>query len=434
MIKSGAIKTSIFVLSSFFTVTSAIAQPTYEEDMARQRAEWQRNQDAYQQQIEAQNAADEEEYYHEQENSQPQIQYSKNNFALAFNKNYDAVWASWNHPNKSAAENAAVSACKKVTDGDCKVLRAAWNSSIALARANDGFFESGWGVTPYEAQEAALKNCGSRFCTIYKTYDFPGKPINNIWSTPKRTSGIDDDFPKNPAPLIFTILVAPKKNAPFEVSNRIWAGSGYRDFETGKNQLTNICKSKTTYDCEVIMVSGNAPIGLYLKEETGSVRFIHGANYSVLEGEMNDQCQKENSNCHLLDSIGPQNAIIKEFNKGPRKVRGYLALSLSQQPNNQIRKLTISLGNNSLENAQANAINECQIKSNYNCALVDKNLDDGTYVYIGLYYTQKRNVTWFFGSSEESITSYAEQNCKNCEMIAIVDAREKGLKSFNLYN
>ena len=62
--------------------------------MARQRAEWQRNQEAYQHQVEEQNAA-EEEYYREEEErySSPQIQYSKNHFAMATNKNYDEVWA-----------------------------------------------------------------------------------------------------------------------------------------------------------------------------------------------------------------------------------------------------------------------------------------------------------------------------------------------------
>lgn len=434
MIKGGTIKTSILVLFSIFASTYAIAQPTYQEDMARQQADWLRNQNAYHHQLEVQNAAAEEEYYREQEYSQPQIQYSKNYFAMATNINYDAIWASWNHSDENDAKDAVLKACKNATKSDCQIFQSARNSSITVARAPDGFFDSGWGRTPYEAQEAALKKCGSRFCTIYKTYDFPGKQIANSWVIPQRTNGIDDDFPQNPARHQFTIGVKPKNDAPFEISIKYWLGSGFKDFETGKRQLLDYCKSKTSYDCELTTVFSNVVTGFYINENTGSVRYVSGANSSIVENIMNDECRQKNANCHIFDTLDYRQVTIKEFNQTPRKVRGFLALSLSQQPNNQIRNLTISLGNNSLESAQTNAISECQVKSKNSCALIDKNMDDGTYVYIGLYYTQKRNVTWFFGSSEESIANYAAQNCKNCEMIAIVDARENGLRSFNLHN
>ncbi len=433
MIKSGAIKTSIFVLFSIFASTSAIAQPTYEEDMARQRAEWQRNQDAYQQQVESQNAADEEEYYQQQEYSQPQIQYSKNHFAMATNKNYDAIWASWNHPNENAARNAALKACKNATRSDCQIFHTAWNSSMAVARAPDGFFDSGWGRTPYEAQEAALKACGSRFCTIYKTYDFPGKPITNKWLTPQRTSGIDDDFPNNPNPHLFTIGVKPKEGSPFEVSMKTWFGSGFRDFETGKKQLLELCKSKTSYDCELTTVSSNSVTGFYMNGSTGSVRYVSGANSSIIKNIMDDDCRQTNANCNVFDTIDPRYAAIKEFNRNPRKIRGYLAFSVSQQPNTQVRKLIVSLGNNSLDKALSNAQSICMLQSNVSCSL-EKDVDDGTYVYFGLYYTQKKNVRWYFGSSEEAVANYANSDCKTCEKIAIVDARENGTRSFNLHN
>ncbi len=427
---------SAFVASliSVSCVCLANAQPTYEEDMARQRAEWQRNQEAYQHQVEEQNAA-EEEYYREEEErySSPQIQYSKNHFAMATNKNYDEVWASWNHPNENAAKNAALKACKNATKSDCTLFYSAWNSSVAVARAPDGFFDAGWGRTPEEAQEAALKFCGSDFCTIYKTYDFPGKPVSNKWIAPQRTNGIDDDFPINPMPHLFTIAVKPKENAPFDVTMKTWFGSGYRDFETGKKQLLDLCKSKTNFECEVMSASSNSITGFYLNENTGSVRYVSGANSSIVENIMDEDCAKNNSKCHVFDTLDPNSVTIKEFNRNPRKIRGYLAYSVSQQVGNQERKLIVSLGNNSLDKALSNAQNICMLQTNVSCS-VEKDVDDGTYVYFGLYYTPKKNVRWFFGSSEEGIENYAINNCKNCEKIAIIDARENGTRSFNLHN
>ena len=88
-------------------------------------------------------------------------------------------------------------------------------------------------------------------------------------------------------------------------------------------------------------------------------------------------------------------------------------------------KLAISTGHDDLAIAKSTALAECKKANHAECKLVDENLDDGTYVLMGLYMDETKSLRWYFGFNEDAIKKMVSSDCASCKLISLVDARKK---------
>jgi hypothetical protein len=106
------------------------------------------------------------------------------------------------------------------------------------------------------------------------------------------------------------------------------------------------------------------------------------------------------------------------------RVRGYLAMAWPKKSQAN-EKLAVSTGHEDVALAKSTALAECKKANKAECKLVDENLDDGTYVLLGLYLDETKSLRWYFGFNEDAINKMVSNDCASCKLVSIIDARKK---------
>lgn len=404
----------IFV-GSIALASIAYAQPSYEEDMARQRAqERQIMEDGIRQGAEA---------------AQPQYQDStphrwvSNHLAVSWHPDATDVWASWQHSEAKEAEAAALAACSAVMGSGCTIASSGYNSSIAIAQGPDGFLYVAWGEDKSKAKKNVLTQCVRPNCTIKHLFAVEASylPVDEFLHHYPPSHSYS---PKKIETYSYGIVGWPKSAVDPKWQGKVWLVTGGKNFEATKKQLLDRCKKDTGVDCDISQTTGNTHLIQFVNNSTGLISWAVDFSKSDAEKQMKNACKKTGDKCSLInifDAKTPRELVV---DSPVMRVRGYLAMAWPKKSQAN-EKLAISMGHDDLAVAKSTALTECKKANNAECKLVDENLDDGTYVQLGLYMDEKRSLRWYFGFNEDAIKKMASTDCVSCRLVSIIDARKK---------
>jgi Domain of unknown function (DUF4189) len=406
----------LLLLCSFALGSTTYAQPSYEEDMARQRAqERQIMEDGIRQGAEA---AQQSEY----QQSTPH-RWVSNHIAVAWHPDVMDVWASWQQDSKQAAEADALGACTAYMGPGCTIASSGYNISIAVSQGPDGFLFVAWGETKAKAKKNSLDQCGRPNCINKHLFSVEAAwlPVDEFMH---HYPPLHTYFPQPKEKYRYGLVGWPKSVVDPKWQGKAWLITGSDNFESAKNKMLTKCKQDTGSDCDVFMTSGNTHLIQYLNNSTGIASWAVDFSKAEAEKQMTKACKKAKEKCSILnsyDAITPRDLII---DSPIARVRGYLAIAWPKK-NKADEKLVVSTGHDELSTAKATALKECQKVNQAECTLVDENLDDGTYTHLGLYLDEKKSLRWYFGFNEKAIEKTAASDCTGCKMAAMLDARKK---------
>lgn len=413
----------------------AFAQVAYEEDIRRQQEEWRQQQEMYRIMQEQQAAAEyeqrmrEEEHMAQEERNRPK--FVSNYFAIAFHPDSLNVWASWNHSSEQDAQNYVLNKCNKDMGNGCVISLSAWNSYASIALNPNGIVSVGWGLNKIAAQQEAIKNCGDDFCKLIGDYYFPAQNIAQYPSGIYHTNGTDDDFPISASRSKYAIIVAPETDDNSAEDYRNWIKTGITDYAGEKSNLISQCEKTTNKKCKIIKDVANGNI-LKIIRDDGVIFYL-----SLTDGFDNAQftkaiCEKSDFHNCKIDAIYNSRSN-KEFvdTTFPKSTRGYAAAAWTKKYIANWNKFILSSGFTDLQSAKNAAINECQNQSHSECMLLNDNMDNGAYFYIG-FYNGSNGVNYFLNTSPAKVEEDAQKYCQKCTKIGIYDLRKSGHKIIDL--
>jgi hypothetical protein len=392
----------------------AYAQPSYEEDMARQRAqERQIMEDGMQQGA----AAAQEQY----QDTTPH-RWVSNHIAVAWHPEANDVWASWQHDEAKAAEATALAACNAVMRAGCTIASSGYNSSIAVAQNPDGFLYVAWGENKGKAKDNVLTQCVRPNCAIKHLFSVEAEwlPVDQfMYHLPQ-----DNYSPKTIETYRYGIVGWPKTAVDAKWQGKVWLVTGGKDFESTKKQFLDRCKKDTGVDCDIGQTSGNTHLIQFVNNSTGLISWASDFSKADAEKQMKKACKKTGDKCSLLNTFDAKTPRELVIDSPVMRVRGYLAMAWPKKSQAN-EKLAISTGHEDLATAKSTALAECKKANKSECKLVDENLDDGTYVLMGLYMDETKSLRWYFGFNEDAIKKMVSGDCASCKLISLVDARKK---------
>lgn len=404
----------LILLASIALGSTSYGQPSYEEDMARQRAqERQIMEDGVRQGAEAA-----QQQYPE---STPQ-RWVSNHIAVAWHPDATDVWASWQHDAAKEAEATALAACNTDMGSGCTLASSGYNSSIAVSWGPDGFLYVAWGETKDKAKKNSLNQCGRPNCTTKHIFSVEASllPVDEFMHHyPEHNYS-----PKTKETYRYGIIGWPKATVDAKWQGKVWLVTGGKNFEATKKQFLDRCKKDTGVDCEITQTTGSTHFIQYVNNSTGLISWAVDFSKSDAEKQMKNACKKINVKCSLINIFDAQTPREVVIDSPTMQVRGYLAMAWPKKSQAN-EKLAISTGHEDLALAKSTAIAECKKANNAECELVDDNLDDGTYVQLGLYMDEKKSLRWYFGFDEDAIKKMAATDCASCKLVSIVDARKK---------
>jgi Domain of unknown function (DUF4189) len=98
--------------------------------------------------------------------------YANSYIAVAWHNNADDVWAIWNHRAEAKAKESALNACNQVMGSGCTIAGSSWNTSVAIARRQNGQIWYATESTPKKAQNLVMKSCedANNDCKLLHTF------------------------------------------------------------------------------------------------------------------------------------------------------------------------------------------------------------------------------------------------------------------------
>lgn len=413
----------------------AFAQVAYEEDIRRQQEEWRQQQEMYRIMQEQQAAAEEEQRMREEDRmareEQNRPQFVSNYFAIAFHTDSLNVWASWNHSSEEDAKNYVLNKCNKDMGNGCVIGLSAWNSYASIALNPNGIVNIGWGLNKNAAQQEAIKNCGDNFCKLIGDYDFPAQDMARYPSGIYHNSASDDDFPNSPMRSKYAIIVAPENGDTGDEDYRNWIKTGVTNYESEKSNLIRLCERATNKKCKIIKDVANGNI-LKIIRDDGIIFYLSTTDGFDSSQFTRSVCAKSDFRNCKIDTIYSSRSN-KEFvdTTYPKSTRGYAAAAWTKKYNPNWNKIILSSGFENLQKAQADAIFECARQSNSECMLINDNMDNGAYFFIG-FYNGSNGVNYFLNTSPANVENDAQKYCQKCTKMGIYDLRNSGHKVFDL--
>ncbi len=396
-------------------------------------------QDCYHQQRDAEHARQMDEMARQQQEQmqqqQPQdsydqptvqVRYADAWVAVVWHQDAAKVWATWNHRDEKSAVDAAIAACTKVMGAGCTVGSSGVNSSIAVARSDDGFLSLGWGAQARAAQQEAKKNC------VKATPDLHCKIADTFTASPfPDSSGLVDfsesKFPNQSVPRHHYVMMVMPKTSPKEAKwlNKVWlvAGPGY---EQSKAMAQQRCKADTGSECEVRQSAWNQGVLIQYKDASQLEYWQASRSKTMALKQMKDDCKKAGNICQLIavyDTAIPRLEAVNS--NGARKAtRPYFAIAWPKN-NPKWQKLAIAAGHQQLDAAKSAAIATCEQDSGTPCQLLGE-VDDGVYPLVALYRDSNKSVRWYLHNTKRHIKTMVDEDCKKpltCKRLTLLDAR-----------
>lgn len=346
--------------------------------------------------------------------------------AVAWHADAGDVWATWNQQTEEAGRQAALVACNRVMGSGCTIALNAWNSSIAVARSQDGFLWTGWGATPDTARRLAIENCAKSTlpCEVTKAFTAVA-PV--VASLPNPTGNY---FPDTVARHYFAMVAWPKEKPAQAWLNKAWLVSGVQGYEASQKQVLDRCKQDTGVVCEIGQSAANGLV-VKLRDETG-VEYWHTALLAQHVAErVKSECAKVIAPCTVVatyDSRTPRLEVVATAITA-RQTRGSMAIAWPRSFLPTWQKVVVTTGHPKLDDAKAAAVARCETESRNGCTLLGE-VDDGNYPLLGLYRDSKGGVRWYGHFTSDQIDKLANEDCAglglSCKRLALVDARKPG--------
>jgi hypothetical protein len=98
--------------------------------------------------------------------------YANSYVAVAWHNNADDVWAIWNHRSEAKAKEAALNACNQAMGSGCTIAVSSWNTSVAIARRQNGQLWYATESSPKKARKSVMKSCeeNKEDCKLLHTF------------------------------------------------------------------------------------------------------------------------------------------------------------------------------------------------------------------------------------------------------------------------
>jgi hypothetical protein len=361
-----------------------------------------------------------------------QVRYADAWVAVVWHQDATEVWATWNQRQEQTAVDSALSACTAVMGEGCTLGISGVNSSIAIARSNEGFLSLGWGAKPSMAQQEAKKNCEKVApdlrCKIEQT--FTASPFPDA-------SGLVDfserQFPNQSVRRHRYVMIAMPKTQPKAAwLNKVWLSAG-PGFELSKARVLERCQADSGIECEVRQSTANNGALIQYKDASQLEYWQAGRSKDAVVQRMRDDCKSAGNTCELIalyDTAAVRFEVVNS--NGERQVtRPYFAIAWPKN-NPKWNKLTIAARHPQLDAAKSAAIATCEQESGSPCQLLGE-VDDGVYPMVALYRDSKNGVRWYLHNTKRHIEKMVDEDCKKpltCKRLAIFDART--MQSSNL--
>lgn len=414
-IKSPKIWLLKWILTSSIALGSiSYAQPSYEEDMARQRAQ--------ERQIMEDGARQGAETAQQEYQASTPHRWVSNHIAVAWHPDATDVWASWQHSEGKEAEAAALAACNAMMGQGCTIASSGYNSSIAVAQGPDGFLYVAWGEDKSKAKKNVLTQCVRPNCVIKHQFSVAAEwlPVDAFMHHLPQ----DNYSPKILEAYSYGLVGWPKASVDSKWQGKVWLVTGGKNFETTKKQLLDRCKKDTGVDCDIAQTTGSTHLIQFVNNSTGLSSWAADFSKADAEKQMNKACKKTKDKCSLINTFDAKTPRELVIDSPIMRVRGYLAMAWPKKSQAN-EKLAVSTGHEDVALAKSTALAECKKANKAECKLVDENLDDGTYVLLGLYLDETKSLRWYFGFNEDAINKMVSSDCASCKLVSIIDARKK---------
>jgi Domain of unknown function (DUF4189) len=291
---------------------SGYAQPTYEQDMARQ------NQHAYEENMRAQQRRqDGQQGVPPPYQPRQAMKWVSSHGAVVAHMDASNYWAVTGARNFEVATSAALDLCRQAMGEGCMVLTEGRNGHFSIGIAPDGTVAAGFGGTPAGARSQMLEACTGLKGKCREEPFLVSLP----WQEPMswgalETQIADESFSRlqSIAPPNVTrrshILLAMPKNYSADKSVWIASGSSWDDL---KAKVLQACGSDTGVDCEIgIYASGSAVI-VEFKTDTGEQYFRTALSAAGASKMVAEHCKKLDVRCTITAIRKTSDAIFERL-------------------------------------------------------------------------------------------------------------------------
>jgi Domain of unknown function (DUF4189) len=103
--------------------------------------------------------------------------YANSYVAVAWHNNADDVWAIWNHRTEAKAKQSALNACNQVMGSGCTIAVSSWNTSVAIARRQNGQIWYATESSPKKARKLVMKSCEEAKNDCKLLHTFTAEPL-----------------------------------------------------------------------------------------------------------------------------------------------------------------------------------------------------------------------------------------------------------------
>lgn len=413
----------------------AFAQPTYEEDIARQRAEEARiQQDWIQDEDDAAAAAAEDDYEPERRSYfPPPPRFADSHMAVAWNFDTSEVWATLGHRTGDEAEKAALSACNRIMGGGC-MIGAHWINNSFIAVAHDAYglpWVRGGANFSSVAESDALEYCrkNSVGCKVTQVYAYTPLPL----SAPAGLDLTENHFPPGPiARHKFALVAWPESQPADRWRGSVWLSTGEQNWRQARDRLLAKCQADTGTPCTMGTTVANGVLVRYVNDK-GVIFWVGAPDAAAASARVNKLCTN-GSRCWVVETTDtgtPRFKIIDE-NKMRAPGRGFFSLAWgSKWP-----KMVVATGRRTSADAIAAAVSQCAAQSKERCVSYFDDEDLGNGQYLAVYKDTAGNVRTYIGLAPDELEYRAKLACTKaqvtCTQRAMIDLSQATTQTFGI--
>jgi Domain of unknown function (DUF4189) len=257
----------------------------------------------------------------------PRIQtmYANSYVAVAWHNNADDVWAVWNHRSEAKAKEAALNACNQVMGSGCTIAVSTWNTTVAIARRQNGQLWFATESSPKKARKSVMKSCEESQNDCKLLHTFTAEPlIQPANFTPEQQEILITnpafDFskkylPSNVKRLTETYSPGPKADTSRGFFAIAWLGgqqevplsnlvmaSGFPTVKEAEKAALDRCQAQSKQTCLSLTDvddQKNPMFGIYLNSRN-IMQIYNNSTSEAIEKVAADECNKSGLTCQKV--------------------------------------------------------------------------------------------------------------------------------------
>ncbi len=251
--------------------------------------------------------------------------YANSYVAVAWHNNADDVWAIWNHRSEAKAKESALNACNQVMGSGCTIAVSSGNSTVAIARRQNGQIWYATESSPKKARKLVMKSCEEAKSDCKLLHTFTAEPLVQPANfTPEQQAFLENnpafDFSKNYFPSSVKRLTAPFSPEPKADTSRgffaiAWLGgkqaipfsnlvvaSGFPTIKDAETAALERCQAQSKQTCisaNDVDDQKNPMFGIYLNNRN-HVQLYNHTTAEAIEKVAVAECSKLGLTCQKV--------------------------------------------------------------------------------------------------------------------------------------